>query len=244
MSGKYIAISLIAVVLSFIGGFLIANAFNRSEIETMRREIDGLKNSPNPAGRPEDSTLSTEAIREKLEEADANPGNVEFQRNLGLALYRYASTQQDAALLEDSIRLLQRARDAKPDDRDVLIAIGNAHFDIGYFTKSNDRFPAARELYDEALKLDPSNADLLTDRGLTYFLPEPPDYASAERGFNAALQAAPKNERSLQLAIEANWQLGRTEMASELLERLKEVNPKNPAIPDLATRLLQPPPAK
>jgi hypothetical protein len=42
MPVKFIAISLIAVVLSFIGGFLIANAFNRSEIEddAARRSTD------------------------------------------------------------------------------------------------------------------------------------------------------------------------------------------------------------
>ena len=245
MPAKYIAISLIAVVLSFIGGFLVANAFNRSEIEAMRRENDGLKNAANTAAnQSESSALSAEAIKEKLDEADANPGNIEFQRNLGQALYRYASAQQDVALLEDSIRLLERARDAKTDDRDVLIALGNAHFDVGYFGKANDRFATARRLYDEALKLDPDNADLLTDRGLTYFLTDPADYAAAEREFAAALLIAPKNERTLQLAIEANWQLGRTAEAAALLERLKETNPQNSAIPDLSSRLLKPPPTQ
>ncbi|HSI88758.1 MAG TPA: tetratricopeptide repeat protein [Pyrinomonadaceae bacterium] len=243
MPVKYIVISLVAVVLSFIGGFLIANAFNRAEIESMRRENDGYKNAANvAANQSENAALSAEAIKEKVDEADSNPDNTDFQRNLGLALYRYASAQQDLALLEDSIRLLERARIAKSNDQDVLIALGNANFDIAYFGKANERYVVARRLYDEGVSLSPENPDLLTDRGLTYFLSEPADYSAAEREFAAALAIAPNNERTLQLAIEANWQLGQMQRATELLERLKETNPQNPAIPDLSTRLLRPPP--
>ena len=245
MPVKYLVISLVAVALSFIGGFLIANALNRAEIEAMRRENDGLKNASNSAaaGSP-DAALSAEAIREKLAEADSNPGNIEFQRNLGLALYKYASSQQNVELLADSIRLLERARSASPDDRDVLVALGNANFDIGYFGKENDRFVTARRIYDEALKAAPKDADVLTDRGLTYFLFDPPDYAAAEKEFAAALDAAPANQRTLRLAIEANWQLGRTAEAAQLLERFKQVAPQDPAIPELSTRLLTPPPTQ
>ena len=244
MPVKYLVISLVAVALSFIGGFLIANALNRAEIEAMRRENDGLKNAANSAADSPDAALSVEAIREKLDEADSNPGNIEFQRNLGLALYKYASSQQNVELLADSIRLLERVRSARPDDRDVLVALGNANFDIGYFGKQNERFITARGIYDEALKTTPRDADILTDRGLTYFLFDPPDYAAAEREFAAALAAAPTNPRTLRLAIEANWQLGRSAEAADLLERFKQVDPQNPAIPELSTRLLTPPPTQ
>jgi hypothetical protein len=59
---------------------------------------------------PENSTLSTEAIREKLDEADANPGNIEFQTKPGPGALSLCIAQQDVALLDDSIRLLERAR--------------------------------------------------------------------------------------------------------------------------------------
>ena len=78
MPVKYLVISLVAVALSFIGGFLIANALNRAEIEAMRRENDGLKNAANSAADSPDAALSVEAIREKLDEvAEQLPPNVQ-----------------------------------------------------------------------------------------------------------------------------------------------------------------------
>jgi hypothetical protein len=43
MNRKSFWISIVAVVISFAGGFILANALNRSEVETLRAENSRLK---------------------------------------------------------------------------------------------------------------------------------------------------------------------------------------------------------
>lgn len=110
MNGKVFWLSIAAVVVSFVGGFLLANALNRSELNALRAENERLKTSSNESTENQTGlALSDEEIREKIAEADRNPNNYPFQKNLGLALYRYAAMKQDADLLAEAGRFLSRA---------------------------------------------------------------------------------------------------------------------------------------
>ncbi len=132
MDKKIFWISMAAVVVSFFGGFLLANALNRSELNTLRAEIERLKTSPNASSQNNSElSLSEEEIRRKIAEADKNPDNSNFQKNLGLALYRYAAMKQDADLLSEVTRLLTRANQKDKQDYDVLITLGNTYFALG-----------------------------------------------------------------------------------------------------------------
>src|SRR4029079_7426476 len=120
MPKRVVWLSLAAVILSFVGGFFLANSMNRKELESLRAENERRKASPESAadGSPD---LSNDEIRAKIAEADRNPSNLAFQKNLGLALYRYATLKKDADLLAESARLLERAAALDPKDFEVLV---------------------------------------------------------------------------------------------------------------------------
>jgi tetratricopeptide (TPR) repeat protein len=240
MNGKVFWLSIAAVVVSFVGGFLLANALNRSELSTLRAENERLKTSPNdPAENQAGQTLSSEEIREKIAEADRNPNNYPFQKNLGLALYRYAAMKQDADLLAEAGRLLNRAFAADKNDYDVTVTLGNIGFDVGYIKKDNAGFEKAREFYRLALEQKPKDVDVRTDLGLTYFLVNPPEYEKAVGEFQKSLQTNPKHEKTLQVMTETLLSQNDHAEAEKYLKRLKEVNSKNQYAAELETRISQ-----
>jgi len=196
MNTKVFWLSLVAVFISFVGGFLLANAFNRSELNNLRAENERLKNSREDKNVDNSETaLSDKEIRRKIAEADQNPANSAFQKNLGIALYRYATMKQDAELLTEAARLLNRAFENNRKDYDVVVTLGNIYFDIGYFNKENDKLQKAREFYEKALEQKPNDADVRTDFGLTYFLETPPQTERAILEFQESLKENPTNEK-------------------------------------------------
>lgn len=238
MDKKFVWLSLAAVAISFAGGFLLANALNRTELTEVRSENERLKTiaaSADQTGSP--SELTPDEIRARIAEADGNPGNFQFQKNLGLALYRYAAMKKDTDLLAEAARLLGRASDLKKDDRAVTIGLGNAYFDIGYFKKDNSSFERSREFYLKALETKPVDVETRTDLGLTYFLQEPPDDDRAMTEFQKALADDPKHEKTLQFTIQALLRQKKVEEAGSYLARLREVNPANETLGALAAEV-------
>ncbi|MBK9165581.1 MAG: tetratricopeptide repeat protein [Acidobacteria bacterium] len=244
MPTRYIAISVISVFLSFIGGFLVANALNRSEVASLQSKLQKSTADPAAANNSaNESTLSDDEIRAKIAEADATPDNFAFQRDLGLGLYRYAAMQQDTALLRESSRLLERALGLNPNDYQIKVALGNSHFDVGYFEKKNEPFVEARKYYRLALDARPNDVEVRTDYALTYFLQSPPDNTNAIKEFEAVLRDNPKQEKALQFLTRAYWQAGQGERASVTLQQLRQANPGSPVVKELESLLLQPPAA-
>ena len=237
MNKKVFWISLVAVIISFFGGFLLANALNRNELNTIRAEIERLKNST-PQDKSEVS-LSDEEIRQKIAEADKNPENFNFQKNLGLALYRYATMKQDAQLLAEIARLLTRANQQDAKDYEVLITLGNCYFDIGYIKKDNENLTKAREFYQKALSQKPNDVNVRTDLGLTYFLVNPPETDKALAEFQKSLQTNLKHEKTLQVTAQALLSQKKVAEAANYLTRLREVNPENQFLPEFESQLSQ-----
>ncbi len=238
MPNKSIWISFFAVVVSFIGGFLLANTLNRGEIEANRAENDGLKTAQVKATQnsPE-LTLTSEEIETKIAQADANQNNFAFQKNLGLALYRYGSMKQDPELISESARILQRAFDLDPADFDIQTGLGNAYFDVGYFNKDNESFVKSREYYGKALAKRPGDVEIRTDQGITYFLQQPPDLERAVGEFEKSLAINPKHEKTLQFLIQSLVKQNETGKAAYYLEQLKKANADNPSITELSMLL-------
>jgi tetratricopeptide (TPR) repeat protein len=237
--------SILAVLLSFAGGFLIANSFNRSELESLRAENDRLKaNIAETTNKAAEFTLSDEEIKARIAEADSKPSNLKFNRDLGIGLYRYGVIKKDVAILSEAVRLLNRVNAADPKDVNAAVTLGHAHFDIATFGKEPARFKTAREIYTKALELKPRDADVLTDIALTYFLEEPPNLTAAATEFQKALAIDSKNERALQFYTQTLWQSGNTDEAAKSLAKLKEINSSNSAVAELEAMLLQSPPIK
>jgi len=240
MNTKSLWLTITAVVVSFVGGFLLANGLNRSELNTLRGENERLKNTQTVAAQNNSEfSLSEEEIRQKIIEADSSPNDIAFQKNLGMALYRYAATKQDTALLAEIARLLNRVHEKNPKDSEVTITLGNAYFDIGYYKKDNKQFEKSREFYQKALDQKPDNADVRTDLGLTYFLLNPPDNERAIAEFQKSLQANPAHEKTLQVMTQVLLSQNKADEAAKFLAKLREVNSGNRTLPELESQIAQ-----
>ena len=240
MNGKLFWLTAIAVIVSFLGGFLLANALNRNELNSLRAENERLAKSTNQSSQNESEiVLSDEEIRQKIAEADRNPKNFAFQKNLGLALYRYAAMKQDAELLAEVGKILTRAFEINRQDYDVAVTLGNIFFDIGYFKKDNAQFQKAREFYQIALEQRQNDADVRTDLGLTYFLSVPPENSAAMSEFQKSLQINPKHEKTLQVMTQLLLSQKKIEEAEKYIVRLKDVNSSNQFLPELESQILQ-----
>lgn len=240
MNTKVFLLTTVAVIVSFAGGFLLANGINRSELNNLRGENERLKNNQNSNNTDNSElSLSDAEIRQKIVEADNNPNNLAFQKKLGMALYRYAAMKQDTELLAEVARLLNRFNEKNPKDLDVTVTLGNIYFDIGYFKKDNGQFQKARELYQKALEQKPDNADVRTDLGLTYFLTIPSENEKAIAEFQKSLQTNPAHEKTLQVIVQALLNENKTAEAEKFLAKLKEVNAENQTLPELETKIAQ-----
>ncbi|MDQ3041303.1 MAG: hypothetical protein M3R11_02865 [Acidobacteriota bacterium] len=240
MNGKVFWLSIVAVIGSFVGGFLLANALNRNELNNLRAENERLKTTQNEQAQNQSGlALSDTEIREKIAEADRNPNNFAFQKKLGMALYRYAAMKQDAEMLSEVGRLLNRAFENNKQDYEVAATIGNIYFDIGYFKRDNSQFQKAREFYLIALDQRPNDADVRTDLGLTYFLVNPPEPEKAISEFQKSLQTNPKHEKTLQVMAQTLLSQNNLPETEKYLAKLKEVNSDNQFLVEMETRLTQ-----
>src|SRR3954452_11558016 len=111
MSSRYVLLCLAGIIAAFAGGFLLANALNRSEIDTLRSQVAARPTEENGGERQSGSELSDDEIQSKTREADSDPTNFKSQKNLGIALSRYASLKQDEKLLVEATRIIDRAAD-------------------------------------------------------------------------------------------------------------------------------------
>jgi Flp pilus assembly protein TadD len=224
------AFVIVAAIGGFVAGFWLANSINRSAplaapVSTQTAVPEGI-----PAG---DDELSDSEISAKIAEADRSPNNFEFQKELGISLYRYGAFKQRTDLLNEAARVLERASALKADDFDVLVALGNARFDIGFLRKDNASFDTARQIYRKALGLKPNEPDVTTDLGITYILQDPADYPKAEAELKKVAASDPTHDRSLQFLVRAYLGQQRVPEAKEALAKLKALRPTNSAIPEL-----------
>src|SRR5687768_15992675 len=102
MNKKAFWLSILGIIVSFTGGFLLANALNRKELDNLRAEVERLKSAPQTKSEtePQQDALTEDEIRQKIVEADANPQNIQFQKGLAMGLYRYASMKREPKWLE------------------------------------------------------------------------------------------------------------------------------------------------
>jgi tetratricopeptide (TPR) repeat protein len=244
MNGRTTFFIFIAAVLGLAAGFILANSINRNELSVLRAENERLK-TEGAAGAAADqkSSLSDDEINATIAKADESPSEFDVQRNVGVAIYRYGAMKQDEKLIRQAVRILDRAANLRPDDYDVVLSLANANFDVGYFSKDNDALTKARTFYSKALVSKPDNVDIRTDLGLTYFLQNPPELENAAMEFKKCLEKNPKHEKSLQFLVQTLIKQDKSPEASEYLERLRSVNPKNESIGELTSMLSSSQPA-
>ena len=247
MNKKNFLYGIVGLLAGFMVGFLIANSVGHREGGSAPGAKLAQPGATAPAqnnnlGGAADSSdtpkLSEEEVQKAIATGDQKPGDIEFQRKLGLALYRYASYTQDARYLPDVARFLKRAYDANPKDRDLTISLGNVLFDIA---QKNDtaRFAEARVYYQKALEMKADDADVRTDLGLTYYFGKPSDPERAIAEYRKALAVDARHEATLQNLAAALIVTGNQAEAEKRIAELQSINPSNAALSDLRAQLAQ-----
>jgi tetratricopeptide (TPR) repeat protein len=239
MDKNTVLIAAIALLAGFIGGFLLANNMNRSEMNELRAGVRPAGNSNTAPGQPAGDTLSPEEIRAKLAEADASPDNFAFQKSLGVALYRYGAMKQDLGVLEESVRILTRASSLNAKDFDVLMSLGHAHFDVGFAKRDQKQFDLAREAYNKALAIRPEDADVRADLGISYFVQPTPDLAKAAAELQKVSEVDPSHDRSMQFLAEIYIKQNKIADAERVIAKIKEINASNPAVAQLESMVAE-----
>jgi tetratricopeptide (TPR) repeat protein len=145
--------------------------------------------------------------------------------------------KQDLSILAESVRILERANSLNDRDFDVLVALGNAHFDIAFNKKDGSDFQKAREIYANALQVKPDDADVQTDIGISYFWQPSPDYNKAVTALEKVLAANPTHTRSMQYIARSYIKLGKFADAEKVVAKIKSVDPSDEAITDLASEI-------
>jgi tetratricopeptide (TPR) repeat protein len=230
MKKEEVLFGVIGLLAGLIGGYLLTNWYNDSVVGQSRSAATAV------AG-PTQSTLSPDEIKQLIQRADDAPENISFQKEVGISLYRYGANIEDSDLIVEVVRLLERVYSVNPKDRETLVTLGNAFFDIGFLKKENAAFSSARKFYLLALELQPDDADVRVDYGLTYVLQDPAEYEKAISEYEAALRSVPAHQRTLQMLTDALINIGRKEQASSTLEQLRSVNPSHPKIAEFEKKL-------
>ena len=142
MQKNTLLLVILALFAGFAGGFWLANSINRSAANS-GAPMPASSNSVKPQSK-QDADLTDDEIKAKIDEADKNPTNLAFQKELGIALYSYAVMKKDQSLFPQAIRILDRANSLNAKDFDILVTLGNAHFDLGFAEKNISEFQKAR----------------------------------------------------------------------------------------------------
>ena len=237
MQAKQFLITALVGILGLAAGFLLANKLNRAELERMRSDTGAVKSIGNSAT---ETDLSDEEIDAKLAEAAQSPDDLQFQKRLGISLYRFGTMKRDSALIEKALVPLNRAKDIDPNDKETVAMLGNAYFDIGYFNKDNESLVRSRQYYETLLSLRPDDVETRTDLGLSYFLTDPPDLDNAAKNFELALGIDTKHEKTLQFYVQTLAKQNKLDKAKNALSKLREANPQNPSISELSAMIERP----
>ncbi len=254
MSKSKILYAAAGILAGFIIGFAFANAINRRDQDRLRAELQHARSSTQktsdafaessrlPANDANGRALSKDEIRDAIKTADARPRDLYLQKNLGLALYAYQNRTHDAATtayLPDVARLLKRACDANPKNREAIVALVNVLFDNAQKNSEPAGFKEARAYYEKALALQSNDADTRTDLGLTYFFGWPSDPQRAIIEYRRSLAIDPHHEQALQNLAAALIKTGQREEAASRINELQSMDASNPALPDLRAQLQQ-----
>jgi cytochrome c-type biogenesis protein CcmH/NrfG len=123
--------------------------------------------------------------------------------------------EQQKAMVEKAVAPLLAALTQNPDDFDSIVKVANLYYD-------GQQYPDAVTFYERALKIQPQNADVITDLGTSFWYTGDADKAIAE--FQTALKYQPGRASTLFNLGIVRWQgkkdpKGAVQAWEELLRR-------------------------
>lgn len=236
MKKDNILFGVFGLIVGLVIGFIFANSVNKTGPQpTTPASTSTNSTSSNPALPPDHPALGTQSgtsnpnagaipqVMESIEKAKQQPQNYEAQMTAADLYYQIQR-------FDDAAKYYEAASKLKPAEAEPMIKAGNAHFDA-------EKYEIAETWYAKALEKEPKNLGVRTDYGLTFFLRSPRDIERAVKEYKAALAVDPNHEITLQNLALAYSEAKDTANLRSTVDKLRMVNPKNPAIAKLETSL-------
>jgi len=140
--------------------------------------------------------------------------------NHGSPTQAQVTPEQQKVMLDQAVAPLLATLKTSPDDFDTIMKVANLYYD-------GQQFPEAVKYYQQALKNQPKNPDLLTDLGTSLWYTGDPDGAISE--FQQALKYRPDHPGTLFNLGVVRWQGKRDPKgAVQAWEELLQRNPNYP----------------
>ncbi|CAN5409984.1 hypothetical protein BH20ACI2_BH20ACI2_05640 [soil metagenome] len=230
MNKDNVLFAIVGLLTGLIVGFIFANSINEkgAAVSATTPAGDLRMNSNMPpghpdigaAGNPQGGGMQPQML-ESIDKAKQDPGDFEAQLKAAEVYYQIQR-------FDEAIMYLSAANKLRPDDREVIVHLGNANFDA-------NKYDEAQKWYTAALAKKPDDVSVRTDLGLTYVFKEPADYDKAVSEFTKALEIDPNHIQTLQNLTVAYTKKGDAAKASSTLTKLESVDPKNVALARLKT---------
>jgi tetratricopeptide (TPR) repeat protein len=228
MNKDNILFGVVGLLAGLIIGFMFANSVNKQVAVPVSAEARGNSNIPPghpeiPPGSTAPGSASTGAMQPEIQAAidKAKQSPNDFQAQVAAAdMYNQVDRYDDA------IVYLKKANLLKPDDREIVVHLGNANFDGNHFDE-------AEKWYMAALAKKNDDVNVRTDLGLTFVFRDPPNYDRAIQEFNRSLETDPNHIQTLQNLTVAYTKKGDAAKAAATVSKLESLDPKNPAITKL-----------
>ncbi|HYJ47200.1 MAG TPA: tetratricopeptide repeat protein [Pyrinomonadaceae bacterium] len=239
---KNILLSLAGILLGFFLGFTVANFGGRPRLaanpstapssNTTAGPLEPGQGGQLPPGHPNigdngagsaPPAATSAQAQAAMDEADRNPKDFTAQIRAAAIFFQLGSMDKAELYLNRSLAL-------KPDDPDALTGMGQTKYETGDYA-------GAATYFEKVLAKNPADADLRTDLGNTYAKRTPPDYARAMTEYRKALESDPKNEQALEGLANSALLKGDKATARDAVDKLASVNPSNPALSSLRSKL-------
>jgi tetratricopeptide (TPR) repeat protein len=223
----------IGLLLGVIVGFTVANTVNqRASVRPASIAENGVQSEQLPPDHPampsnavggQQQGGALPEVQQAIQRAKNEPNNFDAQMEA-------ASLFTQINRYDDALQYLTQANKIKPDSYETIVALGNTNFDA-------HNYDAAQKWYEQALARKTDDINVRTDYGLSLMFGEKADNDRAIAEFQKSLQKDPNHQPTLQNMVVALSQKGDAAGAESMLHKLEQINPQNPALPQLKARL-------
>lgn len=230
MNKENVLFGVVGLLAGLIIGFIFANSVNqRTAVVTPSAGTltAASANSNIPPGHPDISGTGgmtgsqggmQPEVQSAIDQAKQAPNDFDAQMKAAEMYYQISR-------FDEAIEYMKKANQIKPDDREVIVGIGNANFDA-------DRYEEAEKWYNKALAKS-DDVNVRTDLGLTFVFRQPPNYDRAIQEFKKSLAKEPNHIQTLQNLTVAYQKKGDAANARDTVAKLEAVDPTNVALKKL-----------
>lgn len=231
MNKENVLFGIVGLLAGLIIGFMVTNSLNKVPVGSGAPTAADMKaNSNIPPGHPEIAPgqtapgaagpgAITPEIQAAADKAKQSPDDFDAQVKAAGMFYQIER-------FDDAVPYFKRANQLKPEDREVIVHLGNVTFD-------GNRYEEAEKWYMAALAKKADDVAVRTDLGLTFVFRDPPNFDRAIQEFNKSLETDPNHIQTLQNLTVAYTKKGDSAKANSTISKLEGVDPKNTAIPRL-----------